>query len=156
MILTFKGNAIDHALQSKTKVILVHGCNCQGRMGSGIALEIKNRFPQVYAEYVKQFAESGLNLGEIIPVKVNDTVTIINAMTQQFYGSDKSVRYVSYDAIDVCFSKINTYAKMNNIVTLVFPLIGAGLANGDWRVISEIIESRIDSIIAKNLIIFDK
>jgi hypothetical protein len=45
---------------------------------------------------------------------------------------------------------------MNNIVTLVFPLIGAGLANGDWRVISEIIESRIDSIIAKNLIIFDK
>ena len=31
--------------------IICHQCNCQGIMGSGVALEVKNRYPKVYESY---------------------------------------------------------------------------------------------------------
>ena len=42
-----KGNLIDLAEQGEFDVI-VHGCNCQNTMGSGIAKEIKERYPLAY------------------------------------------------------------------------------------------------------------
>ena len=30
---------------------LAHGCNCAGAMGKGIAVEFRERFPKMYAEY---------------------------------------------------------------------------------------------------------
>lgn len=34
-------------------VMLLHACNCQGRWGSGIALQFYHRFPQAYLAYNK-------------------------------------------------------------------------------------------------------
>ena len=89
-IVTLNGNVLDVA-----KGIIVHGCNAQGVMGSGIALEIKNRFPNVFDAYRKHYIKNNnsLTLGEIIPAKVADDKWIVNAITQKFFGKDKSVRY---------------------------------------------------------------
>ena len=42
-----KGNLIDMAEAGEFDVI-VHGCNCQNTMGSGIAKEMRARYPGVY------------------------------------------------------------------------------------------------------------
>ena len=39
--------------------IIVHGCNCQGVMGGGVALSIRNQFPTVYNLYRKQYELQG-------------------------------------------------------------------------------------------------
>ena len=47
MLLHAKGNLIDMAEAGKFHII-VHGCNCFNTMGSGIAKEIRNRYPRAY------------------------------------------------------------------------------------------------------------
>lgn len=130
--------------------IIVHGCNCQGKMRSGVASEIRDLYPEAYNKYKTVYDTNGLRLGSIIPVDVSDTLTIINAMTQEYYGRDKAVVYVSYDAVYECFEQINVLAlQMNRSVH--FPLIGCGLGNGDWNIVSQIINDTLDSKIQKTL-----
>lgn len=43
----------------KGKVILTHAANCQGVMGSGIAKEFKQRFPEAVALYAYDFSTTG-------------------------------------------------------------------------------------------------
>lgn len=124
-----EGNLLDAGLK-----YIAHGCNAQKVMGSGIALEIKNRRPLAY----KAYCEMSMQLGTI---SVADGV--INCITQEFAGNDKSIRYCSYDAIAQAIKAINNFIIENNDfdIEVGFPLIGAGLANGDWNVIEKIIES---------------
>lgn len=126
--------------------IIVHGCNCQGVMGAGIALEIKNRFPDVFYIYDKLHRTQGLKLGEISFAEVAPNKFIINANTQDKCGGDR--RYVSYDAVADCFAEVFKFAKAIEQhrgikLDIVFPAIGSGLAGGDWKIIYGIIDAVI-------------
>lgn len=44
---------IDGNLFSSKANFIVHSCNCQGEMGSGVALQVAERFPHVEKEYTK-------------------------------------------------------------------------------------------------------
>jgi len=116
---------------------IAHGCNAQRKMGSGIAQAIRQQYPEAYEAYM----QGDMTLGNVI-VAETDGVTIFNCITQQYYGRNKNVRYVSYEAIAECIKKIDSmFAVWNNVCEVGFPKIGAGLANGDWEVIEKIIET---------------
>lgn len=134
------------------KGYIVHGCNAQGVMGSGLALQVKNQYPKVYKKYIEEYNENSLAVGGIIPVYVSDDLCIINAITQKYYGRDKDVVYVSYPGIISCMTKINRLVQTGSLVKeLHFPLIGCGLANGDWKTIECIIDNNIPDIVTKVL-----
>ncbi len=123
--------------------IICHGCNAQGSMGAGIALAIRKRYPTVFAAYRKAFESQGKKLGlaQIIWVDCPDGRTVINAVTQETYGRDPNVIYVSYPAIERVIAEIDAWAASKKAeIVVAFPKIGAGLANGDWAVIERIIE----------------
>lgn len=115
---------------------ICHGCNAQGVMGSGVARQIREKWPSVYDAYIDCYKKIGLSLGEILWVDVG-TKVIINAITQEFYGNDGKL-YLSYEALDKCLTKINDNVSPGT--RIAFPKIGAGLAGGDWNIISKIIE----------------
>ena len=128
-------------LNSAEKIIL-QGCNSKGVMGSGIALQIKQKYPEAFLKYQKYcdfYNSENINIVGDVVLYETDEVTIINAITQKNYGRYKENRYVSYDAIDDVMRYLNiAYAGKR----VAMPMIGAGLGNGDWNVISAIIESR--------------
>lgn len=148
---TVKGNLFDYL---KPGDAMVHGCNNQGVMGSGIALEVKERFPGAYSTYRNKYDLHGLELGEIIPYFDRSGKIIINAVTQNFYGKDGK-RYVKYDAVADCCYHIREGFKvmLEPPKTLYFPLIGAGLGGGNWNVISEIIKSEFDGMTGTELVL---
>lgn len=119
--------------------VIVHGCNAKGVMGSGVAAIIREKYPEAYTRYKEIHKDFGLYLGDIIPVKSNDKM-IINAITQDRYGSS-GVRHADYQAISVAIASIDRFVNTINCNSFAMPMIGAGLANGDWKVISAIIES---------------
>lgn len=137
---------------------IVHGTNCQGAFKSGFAGQMRKVYPNAYHSYMRAHHCIGLKLGETT-VCGNDRFMIYNANTQEYYGRDPSVQYVSYEAVRSCFKEINedalaslyqrithadgTYESIN-IVEIHFPLIGCGLGNGDWDIISGIIEEELD------------
>jgi O-acetyl-ADP-ribose deacetylase (regulator of RNase III) len=120
--------------------VLIHGANAKAAMGSGIAKTIRAKYPRCYQVYVKAHQDNGLDLGDIIWVDVGDRI-IGNAITQENYGRDPDTVYVSYDAIEKVVKLIDDeFGDSENPPRIAFPLIGAGLANGSWKIISEIIE----------------
>lgn len=125
------------------EALLLHGCNAQGAMGSGIAKAIREKFPEAFLEYRKVYSlNSGLILGEVITVECSEGKIIANGITQEFYGRDEK-QYVSYDAINKVMEEVNRYAIEFNIDTVAMPLIGAGLGGGSWKIISKIIEDTL-------------
>lgn len=44
---------IDGDLFETDAKFIVHQVNCMGRMGSGVALQVKEKYPHVYEEYKK-------------------------------------------------------------------------------------------------------
>lgn len=122
-----KGNLLD-----VTEGVIVHGCNMQGVMGSGVAKVIKDKYPACFAKYKLILDNGGTFLGDTIMYRVDQKLTICNALTQSFYGTDR--RHVNYAAIAFVFHRL-----IPNQRVLHFPKIGAGLGGGDWDIIEQII-----------------
>lgn len=126
------------------KHVLIHGCNCMGKFNSGLAKQIRNKYPQVYESYMEHVknTDSRYILGDISCVPIGETGTIINAFTQRFYGTDPNRVYVDYRAIG---KVLHTVAKQFPDHALLLPKIGAGLGNGDWKEILCIINQAFEN-----------
>lgn len=119
--------------------IIVHGCNAQGKMNSGVAKAIREKYPVVFEKYINDI-NNGLQLGGVSYCDVSDDdnlLIVASAITQEFYGTDGK-KYVSYDAIDSAFKKVFQLAIVGDL-SVYMPLIGSGLGGGCWEVISAII-----------------
>lgn len=133
-MITYKqGNLLD-----VTEGVIIHGCNAQGVMGSGVALAIKLKFPKAYDAYKRFETANGLRLASLSMCKVTNGLYIANLVTQESYGRASNKRYVSYGAIHLGFEKIHESYPQGT--AFHFPKIGAGLGNGKWSNISSLIE----------------
>jgi len=134
-----KGNALDGP-----ELFLAHGCNNRGKMGSGIAKEIRERFPIAYKVYRTTWEQNGLELGQVQVARqrFSPEKIIFNCITQDGYGYDGK-KYVDYDAIRYCIIKMNLelIKYPNTNMNVAMPMIGAGLGGGKWKEISQIIET---------------
>lgn len=121
--------------------VIIHGCNAQGVMGSGVARQIREKFPTAFREYREIYEREGLQLGSIHIVDCGEKI-VVNAITQERYGRSPNTVYVSYDAIRSCIRKLNEAIRDQVLseTDVAMPLIGAGLGGGKWSVISKIIE----------------
>jgi O-acetyl-ADP-ribose deacetylase (regulator of RNase III) len=138
-LITRKGD-----LLAAEEAMIVHGCNARGAMRSGVAKAIRGRWPEAYEAYTTEHKARGLSLGDVVFAKTGDGKLIANAITQASYGRNKTRRYVSYDAVEASMSKVAAKAAKLGITAVAMPRIGAGLANGDWRVLECIIRCSID------------
>ncbi|WP_157216568.1 macro domain-containing protein [Flavisphingomonas formosensis] len=138
-----KGDLITLALAGEFDVI-VHGCNCQGAMGKGIALAIKQHFPEAYAADRATEKGSRAKLGSFSSATVERqgrSIVIVNAYTQfDWRGAGMKA---DYDAIRSVMRGIALHFAGYRIG---YPKIGAGLAGGDWARISDIIDEELDGL----------
>ena len=120
---------------------ILHGCNAQGKMASGVAKLIRAKWPSAYTVYMWQYDNEAMQLGRVTYAQQDDGKTIFNGITQEFYGKDGR-KYVSYKAIeDVLWCVDQTAAAQDKIgIHVAMPMIGAGLGGGDWDVIEALIE----------------
>lgn len=119
---------------------IVHGCNAQGVMGSGVAKIVKEKYPIAFQQYALQYPH--YILGEVIPVVVESNLVIINAITQEFCGTDRV--HADYAAIEQAFKGTKHLASSGMIESkdIHFPMIGGGLAGGDIHTILTIMDQQ--------------
>lgn len=130
-------NYIRGDLFNSTADILAHGVNCRGGYGSGVAKAMANKYPKSKDMYLEKFEEDGWKLGDVQFVRVVGGKIIANCATQDKYWP-RNVCNADYPAIRTCMHKVKEYAKAGGY-SVAIPKIGAGLAGGDWNIISEII-----------------
>lgn len=137
-----QGNLITLAKQNYFDVI-VHGCNCYCAMGAGIAQAIKSEFPEAYEADCRTPKGDKSKLGTISYASINRddiNLTVVNGYTQFNYSGSGVL--VNYDATSSVFSLVK---KQFTGQTIGYPKIGAGLAKGDWQIISSIIDRELQS-----------
>lgn len=138
MIHFIKGNLLD----SKENYIC-HQVNCMGRMGSGVAAQIREKWPIVYKDY-KNLLDFWLSPKEAFGhsqfCKVNVNQYVINMYAQYNYGTNPNRLYTDYEAFKTCLKEIADA----HVGTIAFPkYIGCGLGNGDWDIILSMIEKEL-------------
>ena len=133
MINSIKGDLLKEYNQGACDVI-AHCTNCQGVMGSGIALQIKNEMPAVFDAYKYHEECSGLKLGTISYAKIGKGI-VVNLHAQNLYGYDGS-RFVNYEAIYETLRQTKEVMISKNLKTLGVPYkMACDRAGGDWRII---------------------
>ncbi len=141
---------VGNLLTSVSSGVIVHGCNAEGVMGAGFALALKRLYPKAFEAYRKSFEQNGLELGSVVVYiqdpgdMYQDPLVIANAITQQTTGTDR--RQVDYPAVRKCFKEVARLARISFVKDVHFPLIGCGLAGGEWSVIEPIIEEELDGL----------
>lgn len=138
-----KGDLIALALEGQFDVI-VHGCNCFCAMGGGIARTIREKFPEAYAADLKTIEGDRDKLGNFTLATVNRNgheITIVNGYTQFDFLGDGVL--VDYHAVRKLFARIKKEFPGKRIG---YPKIGAGLAGGDWQILSAIIDQELADV----------
>lgn len=111
-----------------------HGCNCAGAMGKGIAIQFKERFPEMYIEYKNLCKNKIFMPGGVFMYKYEDGY-VFNLGTQATWKTKATTI-----AIETSFLKMLKMASENEIHDIVLPRIGAGLGGLNWSEVKLIIE----------------
>lgn len=118
-----------------------HGCNCQGVMGAGIALEIRKRYPEVYHEYrlMCRSIPRKFNPGDVFLWVGKTRPSVFNLATQDNYGTDGKVYALDW-AIEKSLKTMREMADQHHIESIAMPRIGSGLGGLPWSIVKDIIE----------------
>lgn len=132
--------------------IIVHQVNCFGVMGSGIAKQVRDIYPEVYTNY-KQLCELNRNnaralMGFTYICRTRTGRYVANLFGQFDFGTNKYKIYTNYDALRSCFKNLNTFVKShNNRMKVAIPYnIGCCRGRGDWNVVLRIIADELNDI----------
>ena len=129
-----KGNAVDALIDGDIDVLL-HVCNNKGVMGSGIALEIKNKIPNAYRAYMS----SDMTMGDISlgyhPSGLQ--VVVANMVTQDGYG--RGIRHLNYGALADCLDRVSSITYKGGYKIGLPYKMGADRAGGDWEIVLEMV-----------------
>lgn len=129
--------------------ILCHQVNAQGKMGAGLALAIRNKWPVAYTDYLR----ARLRLGQTAFSKISDRMFVAHMCGQNKYWPRGQV-HTNYDALAQCMITVVGFYQKNRPALaqdqefawkIYLPYgIGCGLAGGDWKIVSEMIKNIID------------
>lgn len=149
---------IDGDLFSTKAKYICHQVNCQGKMGSGVAKQIRAKFPTVYKWYKVKCDEGahekdrlGLSrsplLGQVqvvykedypVDSKNIDSQVICNLFSQDQYGYNGR-QYTDYAAFEKCLLQLKQIVPAGETIAMPYK-IGCGLGGGNWGVVSGIID----------------
>ena len=136
-----KGDLLELAEAGEFDVV-IHGCNCYGNMDGGIARAIKRRFPAAHKVDQESAIGDANKLGGYTSAQItlrDHSLEIINAYTQLHWKGSGVL--VDYNAVASVFRLLKGDFGGSRIG---YPRIGAGLARGDWEIISHIIDEALE------------
>jgi O-acetyl-ADP-ribose deacetylase (regulator of RNase III) len=122
--------------------VIGHQVNCLKVMGGGLALQIKNKYPEVFNTYVT-FCDLVTNsfslLGKCLFVPIDNNKFIANLFGQHRYNA--TIRMTNYEAIYQAMESCEEQMRNNNLKSIAFPYkMSSGLAGGNWNIIRVMIE----------------
>jgi len=120
---------IGDLFQSKAQT-WVNTVNCVGVMGKGVALEFKNRFPDMYGDYVKQCEAGQVRLGEPYLYRCLMPPWILNFPTKDHWRCVARLQDIIRG-----MEHLERHYQEWGITSLAVPPLGCGQGQLEWRVV---------------------
>lgn len=120
--------------------IIAHQVNCQGKMNSGVAKQIRNKYPYVYEEYTK-ISKAKLGYNQYISIASNNTGTkyVCNMFAQDKYGYDGK-QYTDIKSLERCLQELHDTAKALNYKVALPYKIGCVRGGANWDEVYALID----------------
>ncbi len=139
LITTVKGDIL-----TAERGIICHQVNCQGKMGAGIALKIRQKWPVVYEDYIRAYGDHQLVLGVVIfSTIITNQLYVASICGQIYYGRGK--RYTEYPAVGTGLGIVNTFAGGMSLPVYIPYGMGCSLAGGNWNEMLNVIEQTLQN-----------
>jgi O-acetyl-ADP-ribose deacetylase (regulator of RNase III)/uncharacterized protein YwgA len=122
-------------LQSNAQT-LINTVNCVGIMGKGIALEFKNRFPDMFADYIKRCERGEVKPGVPYLYRALYPPQIVNFPTKDHWKSFSRIADVGRG-----LEYLLAHYKEWGITSLAIPPLGCGNGQLEWRIVGPLIYS---------------
>lgn len=131
---------------------IAHGCNCEGKMGAGIAKLIREAYQGAYPPY-----KTACDIGSFYPGvaqptrswnhgKSSTVTTVYNLATQ-----DKPGPYARYEWVYAAFQNMFRHMKYAGIDRVAIPRIGAGIGGLEWERVEAVINAAVDDMYASGI-----
>lgn len=154
-----KGDVRSPQMTNENEVAIIpHCCNNLGVMGAGVALALRNKWPEVYNAYTQMadMSTQGLRnrLGELCYARVENDIIVVNMIGQDGTVSLNNPKPVKYWALQKCLETIRMVISETIVSGHILlgkevkpvihcPKFGSDLAGGNWDFILEIIREQI-------------
>jgi uncharacterized protein YwgA/O-acetyl-ADP-ribose deacetylase (regulator of RNase III) len=126
--------------QSKAQT-LTNTVNCVGVMGKGIALEFKNKFPDMFKDYEKRCKAGEVKLGRPYLYQMLVEPWVLNFPTKDHWRS-----VANLDSIIRGLEFLKKNYKSWNIKSIALPPLGCGNGQLEWRVVGPTIYRYMKSL----------
>lgn len=120
---------------------LVNPINCVGVMGKGLALQFKNRFPDMFKDYVKRCHSKQVHLGQPYLFKNESSQWILNFPTKNHWRSTSKLQ----DIIEGLQYLQQNY-KDWGITSLAVPALGCGNGGLSWRIVGAVLYQHLKTL----------
>lgn len=118
--------------------VFAHQTNCKGVMGSGVAKQIRDKYPEVYPKYQEACQKEHM-LGKCQLVQTYKGPMVANLFGQDSYGSDGK-QYTDYIALRSALNSLADQMLECQLSTVAFPHnMGCCRGGGDWDKVAGII-----------------
>ena len=135
MIQYVQGNILE-----TTAKVIVNPVNTVGVMGKGLALHLKNKYPNMFKKYQYACDNHLLSIGVLMLCK-EDEHWILLFPTKIHWKNPSKIEY-----IEAGLQKFVSTYRAKQISSIAFPKIGCGNGGLDWEQVSTLIESYLREI----------
>lgn len=133
--------------------VICHQVNCQGKMGSGVALQIRQQFPEAYQQYLKLYNKCCANQRKLLGIcqmveveRDGRKFYIANLFGQLGYGYDGQ-QYTSINGFREAIRDLRAKMFIREIHSVAMPYkIGCGRGGANWKEILPIIEEGLRDV----------
>lgn len=146
MIERVRGNLLEADVDA-----LVNPVNTDGVMGKGLALQIKNAFPDVFASYQRACKLGEVTVGRmhVVP-RQGSPRFIFNFPTKTTWRKPSELDYIKHGLRDLARVVLEL-----GIASIAVPPLGCGLGGLDWRDVEPLIIDAFKRLPAVRVVVFE-
>jgi O-acetyl-ADP-ribose deacetylase (regulator of RNase III) len=130
---------------------IVNTVNTEGVMGKGLALEIKNAFPEVFAEYARACKQGAVSIGNMHIVRRSTPPRfVINFPTKKHWRHASTLEYVESGLADLV-----AQIRKLDIHSIAVPPLGCGLGGLEWAEVKPRIIEAFESLPDVRVVLYE-
>jgi len=147
MIEFVKGDILDADVEAG-----VNAVNAHGLMGAGLALQFKNKYPGMFAEYKRRCAAGEFGPGQVMPVKVADSNPqwVLNFATKDHWRDPSKIEYIERGLANLRRAILSL-----ELSSVAIPALGCGLGRLDWSTVRARIDAFASTLPKTRVVVFE-
>lgn len=120
--------------------VLVNTVNTVGVMGKGLALEFKNKYPEMFVKYKELCKNNSLSVGKLM-LWYDSDYWLLQFPTKENWRNPSKIEYIE-KGLATFVKRYSDY----NISSIAFPKLGCGNGGLNWTEVKDVMEKYLSDL----------